>query len=267
MWTAMAIVVMVLLFIIGYIFFKGIPALSLDFILKPATEGGLSTAIIGTIYLVVLTLIISVPFGLGGAIYLAEYAPQNRLTSLIRYGVETLAGIPSIIFGLFGMVLFVIVLIGTQCVLAGALTMACLVLPTMIRTAEEAIKAVPQSQRQASLALGATKWQTIHHVVLPSALPGIITGIILCIGRSVEETACLYATLGLSMLTPTSLLHGARTLSLHLYLLATEMPGNREELIAQAMGAGVILILIVILINFLARWFSQRYVSRTRGGK
>jgi phosphate transport system permease protein len=267
MWTAAAIVVMVLLFIVGYIFFHGVPTLSFEFIFSPATEGGLSTAIIGTIYLVALTLIICVPLGLGGAIYLAEYAPKNWLTGAIRYGVETLAGVPSIIFGLFGMAFFVIVLIGTQCILAGALTMAFLVLPTMIRTAEEAIKAVPQSQREASLALGATKWQTIRHVVLPSALSGIVTGVILCIGRSIEETACLYATLGLSMLTPTSLFHGARTLALHLFLLATEMPGDRELLIARAMGTGVILILIVIILNFLARWLSQRYIRRMQGGR
>ena len=264
-WASGIIVFSVLLYIIGYMFFQGASNLSWHFITSPATEGGISTAIIGTVYLIVLTLLISVPLGLGAAIYLAEYAPTNRLTGLIRYGIETLAGVPSIIFGLFGMALFVIVVIGTQCLLAGALTMACLVLPTMIRTSEEAIRAVPQVQREASLALAATKWQTIRHVVLPSALPGIITAVILCLGRAIEETACLYATLGLSLLAPSSLFQGSRTLSLHLYLLATEMPGDREQLIAQAMATGIILILIVIIINFLTRWLSHRYMAKITG--
>lgn len=265
MWVAGVLVFLILIGIIGFVLFHGIPTLSPGFLSKPITEGGILPAIIGTVYLVLLTLVIAVPLGLGAAIYLAEYAPQGKLTSAVRYGIETLAGVPSIVFGLFGMALFVIVLIGTQSILAGALTMACLVLPTMIRTSEEAIRAVPAAQREASLALGATKWQTITRVVLPAAIPGIITAVILCVGRAIEETACLYATLGLSLLTPTSIFHGARTLSLHLYMLATEMPGNRQELVAQAMGTAVILICMIILVNLLARYLSRRYVSRARG--
>ncbi|MDD5447813.1 MAG: phosphate ABC transporter permease PstA [Actinomycetota bacterium] len=265
MWIAGVIVFLVLIGLVGFVFLRGIPTLSPGFLSKPITEGGILPAIIGTIYLVLLTLAIAVPLGLGAAIYLAEYAPKGKLTSVVRYGIETLAGVPSIVFGLFGMALFVIVLIGTQSILAGALTMACLVLPTMIRTSEEAIKAVPAAQREASLALGATKWQTITRVVFPAALPGIITAVILCVGRAIEETACLYATLGLSLLTPTSIFHGARTLSLHLYMLATEMPGDRGALVAQAMGTAVILICMVMLINFLAHHLSSRYMSRIRG--
>jgi len=266
-WLAGIIVFLVLISLIGFVFVRGIPALSWRFIVSPTTEGGISSAILGTVYIILLTLAVAVPLGLGTAIYLAEYAPRNQLTEAIRYAIDTLAAVPSIVFGLFGMVLFVAILIGTQCLLAGALTMAFLVLPTMIRTAEDAIKAVPRTHREASLALGATKWQTIVRVVLPASLPGIITAVILCVGRAIEETACLYATLGLSLLTPTSLFDGARTLSLHLYLLATEMPGDRQQLIAQAMGTGVILIIIVIVINFFTRYLSRRYIARMTGGR
>lgn len=265
-WAAGIIVFLVLISLLGFVFLRGVAALSWQFIASPITEGGILPATIGTLYIVLLTLGVAVPLGLGAAIYLAEYAPRGKLTGTIRYAIETLAGVPSIVFGLFGMALFVIILIGTQCLLAGALTMACLVLPTMIRTAEEAMKAVPVIHKEASLALGATRWQTITKVVLPAALPGIITAIILCIGRAIEETACLYATLGLSMLTPTSLLHGGRTLSLHLYLLATEMPGSREQLTAQALGTALILIFIVILINLFTRYFSHQYMTRLSGG-
>ena len=264
-WLSGLIVFLILAILIGFIFYHGFSALSWSFINNPITEGGILPAIICTFYIVLLTLAIAVPLGLGTAIYLSQYAPKGRFSEFVRYCIETLAGVPSIIFGLFGMALFVIILLRTQCLLAGALTMACLVLPTMIRSSEEAIRAVPTLHMEASLALGATKWQTITKVILPAALPGIITSIILCVGRAIEETACLYATLGLSMLTPGSLFHGGRTLALHLYLLVTEMPGDRELLIRQAMGTSIILIIIVILINFLTRLLSGYFLARMRG--
>ena len=265
-WGAATIVLLALLFTIGYVLFQGIPSLSWDFVFGPTTRGGLRAPIIGTIYMVVLTLAIVVPLGLGAAIYLTEYAPRNRLTESIRYALDTLAGIPSIIFGLFGLALFVIVLIGTQSILAGALTLACLTLPFMVAAAEEAIRAVPRSQREASLALGATKWQTIWHVVLPAAVPGIVTGIILCAGRVISETAPLLATSGFSPFPPETPLDGCRTLALHLFYLVTEAPGDRQKLIGQAMGVGVILILMVIIITFLTHWLSRRYLAKMRGG-
>lgn len=264
-WLAASAVLLILASVLGFIFFRGISSISWGFLTRPITEDGIYPAIVGTLYVVVLTLLVSVPLGLGAAIYLAEYAPTGRFSALLRYGTEMLAGVPSIVIGLFGMALFVIVLIGTQCVLAGSLTMACLVLPTMIRASEEAIRTVPVPHKEASLALGATKWQTITRVVLPVALPGIVTAVILCIGRAIEETACLYATLGLSMLTPFSVLDGGRTLSLHLYLLATEMPGNRHQLISQAMGTALMLVVIVIATNLSARHLSHRYASRAAG--
>ncbi len=200
--------------------------------------------------------------GIGSAIYLAEYAPDNRLTRLIRYGVEVLAGVPSIIFGLFGFALFVTVLHFNFSILSGALTLVCLLLPTMIRTTEEAIRAVPYSHREGALALGSTKWQVVSKVLLPAALPGIVTATILCVGRAIEETACLYVTLGGSAAMPTSLLSGGRTLSLHVFLSRYENPRFDK-----AMATGAVLIIIIILINFITNWVSYRFQAKMRGTK
>ncbi|MFH1486879.1 MAG: phosphate ABC transporter permease PstA [Chloroflexota bacterium] len=265
-WGSGSITVLILLCIIGYVLIQGLPVLSLEFLLTPplgglSGEGGISSTIVTTVYLVVVTVVILVPPGLGAAIYLAEYASDGWVTRVIRYGVETLAGVPSIVFGLFGFALFVTALHFRFSILAGALTLVCLLLPTLIRTSEEAIKAVPRSHREAALALGATKWQTIFHVVLPAALPGIVTGIILCVGRVVEETACLYVTLGGSAAMPTSLLSGGRTLSLHLFYLAME-----TRAFDKAMGTGAVLIIIIIIINTLTNWLSQRFQAKMRGG-
>lgn len=264
-WVAGMLTVIVLALIIGYVVVKGIGSVSLDFLITaPAGglsgEGGISTAIVGTFYIAILTIAIAAPLGLGAAIYLAEYAADNWVTKTIRYGVETLAGVPSIIFGLFGFALFVTILHFNFSILSGALTLACLVLPTFIRTAEEAIKAVPNSYREAGLALAATKWQTVSRVVLPAALPGIITAVILCVGRSVEETACLYVTMGGSAAMPTSFLSGGRTLSLHLYYLAME-----TRALDKAMATGVVLIVIILLINGITNWLTRRFHARMMG--
>ncbi len=275
MWAIAMFVVAALVLIIGYVFFQGIPTLSWDFVFGPTTYGdgggGLRTPIIGSIYLLLLTLVLVVPFGIGAAIYLAEYTPRGRFSRVIRYGVDTLAGVPSIIFGMFGFAFFVMILLaGRMCLLAAALSLACLNLPFMVGAAEEAIRAVPQSQREAALALGATKWQTVWHVVLPSAMPGIITGVILCAGTAMAETAPLLFTLKLVPFIPTSPLDNSQTLTLRLLDLALyrESVGGvtRQDLIAQAMGVGVILILIVIALNFMARWLSQRYITKMTGG-
>jgi phosphate transport system permease protein len=216
---------------------------------------------VGTGYIVALTLVIAVPLGVGASIYLAEYARDDWFTRVVRFGVEALAGIPSIVFGLFGFALFVIALGLNFSILSGSLTLACLCLPVIIRTCEEAIKAVPVKLREASLSLGATKWQTITKVVLPAALPGIITAIILTVGRVVEETACLYVTMGGSSNMPTSIWSNARTLSLHLYYLAME-----TRAINKALATGVVLVLIIVVINFVTRWLTTRYVARSFGG-
>jgi phosphate transport system permease protein len=264
-WGAGAITLLILVFIIAYVLIQGLPQLSLEFLITPprgglSGEGGISTAIVSTLYLIVLTMVILIIHGLGADIYLAEYARNNWFTRIVRYAVETLAGVPSIVFGLFGFAVFVTVLHFKFSILSGALTLVCLLLPTLIRTSEEAIKAVPRGHREASLALGTTKWQTIRHVILPAAMPGIITGVILCIGRAIGETACLYVTMGGSSAMPTSFLSGGRTLALHLFYLATD-----TRAFAKAMATGVILIIIIIAINFLTNYLSSRFQRRIQG--
>jgi phosphate transport system permease protein len=266
-WGGGFITVLILLVVIGYVLIQGIPGLSIDFLTTPpqgglSAEGGISTVIVSTLYLIAVTIVILVPVGLGAAIYLAEYAPKNKLTSIIRYGVETLAGVASIIFGLFGFALFVTVLHFNFSILSGALTLVCLLLPTIIRTSEEAIKSVPYGYREAALALGTTRWQMISRVIIPAALPGIVTAIILCVGRAIEETACLYVTLGGSAAMPSSLLSGGRTLSLHVFYLA--MDTNAPD---KAMTTAAVLIIIIILINGLTNWLSQQFQKRTRGSR
>jgi phosphate transport system permease protein len=264
-WGGGVVTVVILLVVIGYVLVQGLPGLSLDFLLTPprgglSGEGGISTVIVSTVYLVAVTILILVPVGLGAAIYLAEYAPDNRLTRLIRFGVETLAGVPSIIFGLFGFALFVTALHFNFSILSGALTLVCLLLPTMIRTSEEAVRSVPYAHREAALALGATPWQMISRVLLPTALPGIVTAVILCVGRAVEETACLYVTLGGSAAMPGSLLSGGRTLSLHVFYLAME-----TRAFGKAMATGAVLIITIIIINSITNWLSYRFQKRMRG--
>jgi phosphate transport system permease protein len=264
-WAAAIIAVGALLVIIGFVVIGGVGEINWEFLSTSpkgglSGEGGILSAIVGTIYLVGLTVLIATPLGVGAGIYLSEYARNNWFTKLIRYGVETLAGVPSIVFGLFGFALFVIALGFSFSILSGALTLACLVLPTIIRTTEEAIKTVPRDYREGSLALGATKWQTIKSVVLPSAMPGIVTAIILAIGRSVEETACLYVTMGGSANMPTTFLDNGRTLSLHLYYLAMDTTAMDK-----ALATGVVLIFIIIVINWVTRWISRRYMRRLQG--
>ena len=265
-WGGGIITIAILLGIILYVLIQGVPSLSLEFLITPPKgglggEGGISTAIVGTLYLLGVTLAILLVPGIGAGIYLAEYARDNRFTRIIRYAVETLAGVPSIVFGLFGFALFVTSLHFNFSILSGALTLVCLLLPTLIRTTEEAVRTVPRSYREGALAMGASKWQTIRHVVLPAAMPGIITGIILCAGRIVEETACLYVTMGGSSAMPTSLFSGGRTLSLHLFYLAME-----TRAFDKAMATGAVLIIIIISVNALTNWLSQRYQRKIRGG-
>jgi phosphate transport system permease protein len=264
-WAAGAITALILLMIVIYILVRGIPSLSWDFLVTApqgglSGEGGISTAIVTTVYLIGLSVIMLIIPGIGTAIYLTEYARDNWLTRGIDYAISTLAGVPSIVFGLFGFALFVTVLHFNFSILSGALTLVCLLLPTLIRTTEEAILAVPHFQREAGLALGATKWQTIVHIILPAALPGIVTGIILCIGRAIGETACLYVTMGSSAGMPTSLLSGGRTLSLHVFYLATD-----TKAMDKAMATAAILVVLIIIINTLTNWLSQKFQARIMG--
>ena len=265
-WTAGIIAVLVLLFIIGYVLTKGLSVISPEFLLTPpegglSGEGGISSCIVATLWLIAITMAILTPLGIGAAIYLAEYAPDNRFTHLIRYSVELLAGVPSIVFGLFGFAIFVLALHFNYSILAGALTLVCLLLPFLVRSVEEAIRAVPRSQREAALALGATKWQTVVHVIMPAALPGIVTGVILCVGGAVAESACLYVTMGGSAGMPTSFLSGGRTLAVHVFYLAME-----TNALDKALATGAVLMILILVINFITRWLSQRLQAKMRGG-
>jgi phosphate transport system permease protein len=212
---------------------------------RSGVVGGVSTIILNTLSMIVLTLLFSTPIGIAAAVFLTEYAKQGKLVQILRFGTETLAGIPSIIFGLFGFIFFVTLLKFGIGLLSGTLTLTMMILPTIVRTAEEAIKAVPLSYREGSLALGATKWQTIVRAVLPPAAPGIMTGVILAIGRAVGETAALLFTMGTDYRLAKGIGASARTLAVHLYILVKE--GLSFD---RAFGTAVILIAVILVVNF-----------------
>jgi phosphate transport system permease protein len=261
LWGAALLTLAVLIFILIYILQRGLPVLSPEFLLgspeQMGREGGIFPTIVGTVFLTAVAIAIATPLGIGTAIFLTEYTREGRATRLIRFGTESLSGVPSIIFGLFGFAFFVIFLGLGWSILSGGLTLAAMVLPTIIRTAEEAIRSVSPSYRQVSFALGASRWQTVTRVVLPSALPGIITGVILAIGRSVGETAAVILTAGSSLRVPTSLFSPARTMSVHFYILARE--GISLDM---AYGTGALLIIAVLLVNLVANWLMNRLVLR-----
>ncbi|WZL75016.1 phosphate ABC transporter permease PstA [Clostridiaceae bacterium 35-E11] len=262
-YLAALLTILALIAIIGYVLVNGIKHINLEFLTQDpksmGRKGGIFSIIIGTLYLTFVSIAIATPIGVAAAIYLTEYSKENKLVKLIRFGTETLAGIPSIIFGLFGFVFFVIFLGFRWSILSGGLTLAMMILPTLVRTTEEAIKTVPRSYREGSLALGATKWQTIVKVVLPSSISGILTGLILGIGRAVGETAAVMLTAGSSLGIPTSVMDPTRTMSVHLYLLASE--GLSKE---KTFATASVLILFVLLINFTANMIGNRYIKKAK---
>jgi phosphate transport system permease protein len=238
---------------------EGLPVLKLSFFTESpksmGREGGILSTIIGTLALTVVAILVGAPLGVGTAIFLREYTRESKISRMIRFGTDCLAGVPSIIFGLFGFVFFVIKLNMGWSILSGGLTLAAMILPTVISTAEESIKAVPYSYREVSYSLGGTRWQTVTRVVLPNALPGIFTGILLSIGRSIGETAAVILTAGSSLVMPTSLFSPIRTMSVHFYILARE--GISMEM---AYGTGAALILLVLIINIITQWLISRYI-------
>jgi phosphate transport system permease protein len=270
LWVAGGAAVAALLAVVGYVLVQGISVVSLDFLISPprgglAGEGGISTTVITTVYLVALTISLAAPLGIGAGVFLVEYAGEMqgysglipRVVTVARFGVETLAGVPSIIFGLFGYALFVSALHFGFSLLSAGLAGACLILPVIIRTTEEALRAVPRSYREGSLALGTTQWQTVSSVVLPAALPGIMTGIVLSVGRIISETAVFYVTLGGSSRAPTSLLDPGRTMALHVFYLATETNAFQK-----AMATGTILIVSIVVINAIINLLTRRFTMR-----
>lgn len=245
----------VLLFLVGYILVKGIPYLTPSlFSLEYNSENvSLMPSLINTFIMTVLTLAVAAPVGIFAAIYLVEYAKKgNRLVKVIRVTAETLSGIPSIVFGLFGMLFFVTALDWGMSLLAGIFTLVIMVLPLIMRTSEEALKAVPDSYREASFGLGAGKLRTIFTIVLPSAVPGILAGIILAIGRIIGETAALLYTSGTVAQIP-DLMGSGRTLALHMYVLSSE--GLHMN---QASATAVVILVFVLIINWLSGKAARR---------
>ncbi|NLZ35138.1 MAG: phosphate ABC transporter permease PstA [Clostridiales bacterium] len=251
------ITVGLLIMILGYIFVKGFSMLSWDFIVNDyaaSGDGGIFPMIIATLYTVILSIAIATPIGVLAAIYLAEYAKQGRTVRIIRFAVQSLAGIPSIVYGLFGSIFFVVALKLGYSLLAGSLTVAIIILPVIISTTEDAIKTVPISYKEASLGLGATKFQTLYKVILPSSLSGILVGIILSVGRIVGESAAILLTAGTVAKMPDGIMSSARTLTIQAYLV-TQEAGNIQE----ASAVGIVLILIILVINIIAKLITKKF--------
>jgi phosphate transport system permease protein len=261
LWIMTGLTIGVLVFIIVFILRKGLPAVDLDFLTKNPVDmgkgGGIFSTIVGTLVLTAFAILIATPLGVGTAIYLTEYTWENAVTRVIRFGAECLAGIPSIIFGLFGFILFVTKLGFGWSILSGGLTLAFMILPTIIRTSEEAIKSVPPVYRTVSFSLGSTKWQTVTRVVLPSALPGIVTGVILSVGRSIGETAAVIFTAGSALRIPTSLFSSSRTMSVHFYIMAREGIS-----ISRAYGTAAILVIAILAVNVATYYLMNRFIKK-----
>ena len=253
--AAAAVVIVPIFLVIIFILINGIQAISWEFITQPPrngmTEGGIWPAILGTILLTIGTAIVVMPFGIGAAIYLAEYAGDNRFTRAIHMAIVNLAGIPSIVYGLFGLGAFVLFFnLGTS-IIAGSLTLGLMTLPIIISTAEEAILSVPQEFRVVSRSLGATHWQTVRYVVLPNATPGIITGVILGLVRAAGETAPILFTVAAFYLPelPRSVLDQTMALPYHLYVISTQVPGMPLQV---QYGTALVLLLMVLSFTIVA---------------
>jgi phosphate transport system permease protein len=257
--------VLPILLIVGFIFVKGYPAISMEFLFSAPREGmragGIFPAILGTVYLTFFTTLFAVPLGIAAAIYLSEYAPDNSGTRLIRIAIINLAGIPSIVYGLFGLGIFVLFFqLGTS-ILAASLTLAIMTLPVIISTAEESLRSVPQSFRVVSISLGATKLQTIRRIVLPQSLPGILTGVILGLERAAGETAPILFTGAAFFLPalPSSPMDATMALPYHLYVISTQVPGMPVEV---QYGTALVLLFLVLGLNFLATIIRSRARAR-----
>lgn len=247
--------------VVGYILWQGAPALSWEFITAMPREGmragGIWPALVGTFYLTLGTAIFSVPLGIGAAIYLSEYAKDSSLTRLIRLAIINLAGIPSVVYGLFGLGLFVLFLNFGTSILAGSLTLSIMTLPVIISTAEEALRSVPQSFRVVSISLGGTHWQTIRRIVLPQALPGILTGIVLGLERAAGETAPILFTVAAFFLPslPNSPFDATMALPYHLFVISTQVPGMPIQI---QYGTALVLVIFVLVMNLIAATIRSR---------
>ena len=264
LWVCGGIAVAFLALILIYVITRGIPYINWEFLTTAYRPGlgsnGIRDIIVGTLAMVGLTLVIAVPIGVLAAIYMGEYAKKGKVLTTIRFCVESLAGIPSILYGLFGYTFFAIQLAFGFSLLSSALTLAIMVLPVIIRSTEEALFTVPDSYREGSLALGASKLTTLFRVILPSAIPGILSAIILSMGRVMGETAAVYYTAGTMARVPSSVFSSTRSLAVHLYLLVKEGLESGD-----AFATATILIVIVVGLNALANFISKR-ISRKQTG-
>lgn len=270
LWLAGFFVIALLAVFLGYILIKGLPVLSWNFIIGQSSDitagGGVGAQFFNTFYILFLSLLVAAPIAIGAGIYLAEYSGRGRLADAIRLSVECLASVPSIVLGLFGMIVFINIMGFGISLGVGAMTLALMNLPVIVRVTEEALKTVPKEYRDASLALGATKWQTISRVVLPSAMPGIITGITLTAGRAVGETAILIFTAGTTVsrsIPDFSLSAGGETLAVHMwYVMAIGLVPDRID---KANGTAALLILMILLFN-LGLASGSKYIRRWMTG-
>lgn len=254
-----------IILVVGLILWRGAPAISSEFLTAMPREGmragGILPAIVGTFWLTLGTAVVAVPFGMGAAIYLSEYATDSRWTRAIRIAIINLAGIPSVVYGLFGLGLFVLFLNFGTSILAGSLTLALMTLPVIISTAEEALRAVPQSFRVVSISLGGTQWQTVRRIVLPQALPGILTGVILGLERAAGETAPILFTAAAFFLPrlPSSPFDATMALPYHLFVISTQVPGMPITL---QYGTAAVLLVFVLGMNLLATILRSRARAR-----
>lgn len=262
---ATIVVIIPVVFIVALVLFRGLPALTPEFIFAMPRDGmragGIFPAIVGTIYLTIGTAVFSIPFGILAAIYLNEYAAKNWLTRLIELAIINLAGVPSIVYGLFGLGLFVTFLGFGASILAGSLTLAIMTLPVIITSTREALNTVPNSFREVSFSLGASRWQTVRHVVLPNAIPGILTGTILGLSRAAGETAPILFTVAAFYLPrlPQSVYDQAMVLPYHIYVLSTQVPNVSVKI---QYGTVLVLVVMVFLLNIVAAYLRARFRKR-----
>ncbi|GKT02813.1 phosphate ABC transporter permease PstA [Furfurilactobacillus sp. WILCCON 0119] len=275
------IVILILVFLLGYILVAGLPKLTWHFLVTPAKAftagGGIGLQLFNSFYLLILTMLISFPIALGAGIYLNEYAKKNWLTSLVRTAIEILSSLPSVVVGLFGFLLFVVRFKMGFSILSGALALTFFNLPLLTRSIETALAAIPNLQREAGLALGLSRWETVTHVILPAAVPSILTGVILSAGRVFGEAAALIYTSGQSapalnfadwnpfnISSPLNPMRPAETLAVHIWKINSE--GIMPDASAVSAGASAVLVLAVLLFNVLARWLGRRLYRRLTAG-
>lgn len=258
------ITLLILVIILGYIIVKGLPVINFEFLfsspIDAGREGGIFPMIISSIYVVFIAAIIATPLGVGAAIYMSEYASNQKVIKFIRFGSETLASIPPIVFGLFGLAFFVVFLKLGWCILSGGLVLALMAIPTIFQVAEVTLSSIPNSYKEGGYGLGATKWQVIYSVILPAALPGIITGVILAMTRAISEAAAVMYAVGSAITVPVSIFDPGRPLPLHLYVLATEGVSLQN-----AYGTAAVLVIIVLVLTIATNLVVDRYQKKIMG--